>query len=171
MESVFSLQNWNQKLEKWGLFFPATPKPLASYVPYVISGDLIYTSGALPLRDGKLVAVGFLGQEYEEDLNVEVGQQAARWAVLNALAAVVAALSGFTPQRHLDRIVQLTGYVQSRSSFHEQHLVMNGASDLLVELLGEAGRHTRIAIGTSSLPLEAPVEISLIAQMRTLIQG
>lgn len=155
-----SLQEWNNKLSKWGMSFPAPPKPLASYVPYKLSGDLLYTSGALPMREGSLISEGFVGR----DLNLEEGQQAARWAVLNALAAVFAGLQEY-PEKSLRSILQITGYVQSGVDFHNQHLVLNGASDLLIELLGDSGRHTRIAVGVSSLPLNAPVEISMIAQL------
>jgi enamine deaminase RidA (YjgF/YER057c/UK114 family) len=160
----FSLKGINQRLGKWNLSLPMVSKPVALYLPYRVSGKLIYTSGALPLAGGKLVETGPLGSQ----LSLEKGQSAARYAALNALGSLYAALSEIQPQGEpfdfLCQIVQLTGYVQSEPTFKEQHLVLNAASELLFEILGEKGRHSRIAVGVSALPLNAPVEIALIAE-------
>ena len=146
------------QLHALGLSLPDTPRPLASYVPAVRTGNLVYTSGQLPTISGQLTASGLVGL----DLNEDQGLEAARVAVLNALAAIasVAALDDIV------RVVHVTGYVASADGFTDQPAVVNGASDLLLQLFGDAGRHSRAAVGVAILPLGAPVEIDLIVEVK-----
>lgn len=150
--------SYERKLQELGLTLPAPPKPVANYVPVVKTGDLLFLSGVLPSRDGQLVFTGKLGV----DLTVDQGVEAARAAVLNGLSII----------RHqtgsLDRvkqIVKMVGYIASAPGFADQPQVLNGASDLLVSLFGDAGRHARVAVGAAELPRHAPVEIELIVQV------
>ncbi len=147
-----------QRLTALGLSLPAAPKPVANYVPAVLAGELLFLSGVLPSRDGQVQFVGKVGR----DLTVEQGSEAARMAILNALAIVRAELGTLDRVR---RIVRLTGHVASASGFEQQPAVMNGASDVLVQVFGESGRHTRIAVGAAELPRNAAVELDLIVQV------
>ncbi len=140
-----------------GLTLPPAPKPVASYVPAVRSGNLLFLSGILPMKDGKPAWTGKLGRE----LTVEQGAEAARWACLNALAVVRAELGSLNA---VTRIVRLGGHVASADGFTQQPAVVNGASDLLVSIFGEAGRHARLALGTHELPLGAAIELELIIE-------
>jgi enamine deaminase RidA (YjgF/YER057c/UK114 family) len=148
-----------EKLSALGLTLPPPAAPVGSYVPFVQVGDLVMTSGQLPLRDGRLVATGKVGA----DLTIQQGAECARAAVLNALAQVAAAAGGLD---RITRIVRLGVFVNSAVNFIEQPKVANGASDLLVAIFGDAGRHVRTAVGASELPLDAPVEIELTAQVQ-----
>jgi enamine deaminase RidA (YjgF/YER057c/UK114 family) len=131
--------------------------PLAAYVPAVRTGGYVYTAGQLPFVDGKLPMTGKLGAQ----VSVEEGAALARTAALNALAAVASVTGGLA---RVARIVKVTGFVASVPGFTAQPQVVNGASELLLEVFGEAGRHARSAVGTAVLPLDAPVEIELIAE-------
>lgn len=147
-----------QRLKELGIDLPKVSAPLAAYVPTRLSGNMLYISGQGPIADGKIVARGKLGR----DMTVAQGQAAARLSAINALAAIVSAVGD------LDRVVQivkLNGYVNSDDDFGEQHLVINGASELLVEVLGERGLHARAAVGTNALPLGMPVEIELVVEV------
>lgn len=144
-----------EKLAQLGLTLPPPPTPVATYVPAVMAGDLLFLSGVIPFRDGKLAREGKLGRE----LTVEQGYEEARIALLNALAIVRRELGTLDRVR---RVVRLVGHVASAEGFVQQPLVINGASDLLVSLFGEAGRHARVAVGAAQLPLNAPVELELI---------
>jgi enamine deaminase RidA (YjgF/YER057c/UK114 family) len=146
------------RLAALGLTLPPPPKPLASYVPAVQAGDLLFLSGVLPLADGVIPLPGAVGRE----LTVEEGATAARQALLNGLAVIAASAGSL---ERVARVVRLNGYVASAPGFYQQPAVLNGASDLLVELFGERGRHTRTAIGVAALPLNAPVELDLIVQL------
>ncbi len=148
----------DEKLTKLGISLPPAPKPVATYVPACLAGDLLFVSGVLPFENGKLTITGKLGQE----LNIEQGYQAAKIAVLNALAIVHQEVGSLDRVR---QVVRMTGYVASASGFSEQPAVVNGASDLLVEVFGELGRHARLALGAAELPLSAPVELELIMQV------
>lgn len=141
-----------------GLVLPAPPKPVATYVPAVQAGDLLFLSGMLPFREGKVLSEGKLGK----DVTVEQGYDAARLALLNALAVARQHLGTLD---RVTRIVRMVGYVASADGFTQQPAVINGASDLLVKIFNEAGRHARIAVGCAELPLNAPVEIELIVQV------
>jgi len=145
-----------ERLRELGFELPPAPKPLGAYVP-VLEGPegLLLVSGMLPLREGGLICRGRVGAE----VGLQEAQEAARWAVLNALAALKAHLA------HLGKLRQclrLTGYVASGEGFFEQPQVLNPASQLLAEVFGERGRHTRVAVGVAALPLGSPVEIELL---------
>lgn len=151
--------NIEQRLRQMGIELPEVATPAANYLPFVQSGKLLMTSGQLPLQAGKLVATGLLGR----DLDTSAGQEAARICAINVLAATKAALGDLEEIR---RTVKITVFVASAPGFAEQHLVANGASDLLAEALGERGRHARSAVGVAMLPLNAPVEIEAIIESR-----
>jgi len=151
--------NIEARLEALGLVVPEMPKPVAAYVPGLVVGDMIYVSGQLPIKNGELLYTGRLG----EGLSLEQGQQAARLSALNALAVVKSLANGWD---RLVRIVKITGFIQSAANFFQQPQVLNGASDLLQELMGENGRHARSAVGVANLPMNAACEIEMIAQIR-----
>lgn len=148
-----------QRLSKLGLTLPAAPKPLGVYVPAVRSGNLVFLSGQLPMVNGSLPAeyTGKLGY----NVSVEMGQAAARQATLNALAI----LDSVVGLDNVVRIVRLAGHVSSTPIFTEQPKVLNAASQLLGDVFGEAGVHARLALGAVALPLDACVEIELIAEI------
>lgn len=143
-----------QRLHELGHTLPAPPVPVASYVPAVRAGQLVVTSGQLPFVGKELVFQGKVGHELHE----EQGQHAARLCVINALAALKGELGDLD---RIERVVRVEGYVQSAPGFTRQPHILNGASDLLVQLFGDAGKHTRIAVGVSELPLNAAVEVAL----------
>lgn len=147
------------RLAELGVTLPAAVKPLASYVPTVRTGNLVFVSGQLPFVDGKLTVTGHVGAE----VDVETAAGLARVACLNGLAAVKAEVGDLA---HVTRVVRLCVYVASASGFTEQPKVGNGASDLLVEVFGEAGRHARAAVGVAELPLGAPVEVEFVFEVR-----
>ncbi len=145
------------RLESLGLTLPPVPKPVAAYVPAVRVGDLVFVSGQLPFHEGKLVATGLVPTA----VSVEEAYQACRVAVLNALAAVamVADLD------QVSQVVRVGGFVAAASDFQDHPKVVNGASDLLREIWQQAGQHARAAVGVSSLPLGASVEIELVVRL------
>jgi enamine deaminase RidA (YjgF/YER057c/UK114 family) len=147
-----------QRLADLGLTLPVVTPPLAAYVPAVVSGGFVYTSGQLPFTDGKLPATGKVGAS----IGVEEAAALARTCALNALAAAASAAGGLSGIR---RIVKVTGFVASAPHFTAQAQVINGASELLIEVFGEAGRHARSAVGMAVLPLDTPVEVELIAEL------
>lgn len=147
------------RLTELGLVLPPIAAPAGSYVPAVVSGDLVFTSGQLPWLDGTLAATGVLGA----DVDVDEAARLAAIAALNGLAAIDALLGGLD---RVVRIVKVTGFVASAPGFTQQPTVINGASDLLVDVFGEHGRHARSAVGVAALPLGSPVEVELIAQFR-----
>jgi enamine deaminase RidA (YjgF/YER057c/UK114 family) len=147
------------RLRELGVTIPDAAAPAANYLPYVVHGNMLYTSGQLPLDAGKLVSSGMLGR----DLDVAAGQMAARRCAINILAQAKAALGDL---ERIERIIKISVFVASMSSFTEQHLVANGASNFLVEALGEPGKHARSAVGMESLPLNAPVEIEAIIAIK-----
>lgn len=143
------------RLAKLGLTLPDAPAPVANYVPFTIVGNLLFISGQVSKAADGTLATGILGR----DLDVAAGQAAARHSALNVLAQTKAALGSL---ERVAQVVRLTGFVNAAPEFTEHPAVINGASDLMVNLLGEAGRHTRAAVGVSSLPLGAAVEIDAI---------
>jgi len=147
----------SSRLEELGVALPEVVAPLASYVPAVRTGNLVYTAGQLPMQAGKLLGTGKVGAE----VSPEEGKALARVCALNALAAVnsVVAIDEVT------RIVKVVGFVASTSGFNGQPGVVNGASDLLAEVFGDKGAHARSAVGVSELPLDAPVEVELIVEV------
>ena len=152
--------SYEQKLAQLGLELPAPPKPVANYVPVVRVGNLLFLSGVLPSRDGQLIMTGKLGQQ----LSIEQGVEAARVAVLNGLSIIKNEAGSLD---HVKQIVKMVGYIASAPGFTDQPQVLNGASDLLVSLFGDAGRHARVAVGAAELPRQAPVEIELIVELAT----
>lgn len=145
------------RLKELGIELPAAPKPVANYVPVVRVGDLLFLSGVLPSKEGQLVFTGKLGAE----VSIEQGVAAAKLAVLNALAIVKSEAGSLD---RVKRMVKMVGHIASAPGFTDQPLVLNGASDLLVAVFGEAGRHARVAVGAAELPRQAPIEIELIVQ-------
>ena len=134
------------------------PKPLGSYVPCVQTGNLLFLSGVLPLKEGKLTATGRVG----ESVSVEEAQQAARQIIINALSIAKAHIGDINK---IKRCIKLTGYVASSPDFIEQPRVLNAASDLLFEIFGDAGKHSRAAVGVSVLPLNSTLEIEFIFEV------
>lgn len=147
-----------KRLGDLGVTLPAAAAPAANYVPFVRSGNLLFTAGQLPLADGKLHATGLLGRE----VDTATGREAAKFCAINILAQTKAALGDL---EKIVRIVKITVFVASAPDFTEQHLVANGASDFLVAALGERGKHARSAVGMASLPLNAPVEVEAVIEV------
>ncbi|ABG04216.1 Endoribonuclease L-PSP [Rubrobacter xylanophilus DSM 9941] len=153
------MQDPHANLERLGYELPDVPSPAGSYVPAVRSNGMIFTAGQVPFRDGKLAFSGKVGGA----VSLEEAQEAARICALNALAAAAAEAGGL---QNIARIVKVVGFVASAPGFNQQPQVLNGASDLLGEIFGEAGLHARSAIGVAELPLDAPVEVELVAEVR-----
>ena len=146
------------RLAELGLTLPTVAPPVASYVPAVRSGNLVWTSGQLPFVDGALPVTGKVGAE----VDATRAQELARVCALNALAAIAAQVGDLDSVR---RVVKVVGYVASAPAFFGQPGVVNGASDLLAEVFGDAGRHARSAVGVASLPLDAPVEVEVVVEV------
>ena len=146
------------RLAALGLTLPTVTPPLAAYVPAVRSGNFVYTAGQIPVVDGQLLATGKVGA----DVGAQEAAAMARTCTLNALAAAVSVTGRLSA---IKRIVKVTGFVASAPDFTGQSQVINGASELLLEVFGEAGRHARSAVGMAALPLNAPVEVELIAEV------
>ncbi len=146
-----------ERLAALGLSVPDVAAPVASYIPALRSGDHVFTSGQLPLREGELIHTGKVGGE----ITLEQGAACAQQCVLNAIAAVASQV----PLEQVRRIVKLTVFVASTPDFTGQPKVANGASDLVGEVFGEAGQHTRSAVGVAVLPLDAPVEVEMVAEV------
>jgi enamine deaminase RidA (YjgF/YER057c/UK114 family) len=147
-----------QRLAELGIELPTPPEPAAAYQPWARAFDLVFTAGQLPLVDGRLQATGKLGL----DIDTEQGAQLARAAAVNVLAVANAAFGDLERAR----VVKVTVFVASTPEFHEQHLVANGASELLGQVLGDEGVHARSAVGVPSLPMDSPVEVEAILQQR-----
>jgi enamine deaminase RidA (YjgF/YER057c/UK114 family) len=145
-----------KRLEELGIDLPTLPEPKFSYVPGKVAGDLVFVSGQTPTVDGETVVVGRCG----EDVDIERAQQAARLTCINLLAE----LDYVVGLENVEQIVKMNGYVAAADGFVDAPKVVNAASDLLLEVLGERGRHARLAIGVSWLPGNSPVELELIAQ-------
>jgi enamine deaminase RidA (YjgF/YER057c/UK114 family) len=145
------------RLSELGILLPDVAKPAGAYVPSVISGNLVFTAGQIPLVDGKLVATGKVGKE----ITVEQAKDIARVCALNAVAAVRGVLGDLD---RVERIVKVVGFVASEPGFTQQPAVVNGASELLQEIFGASGIHARSAVGVAVLPLDAPVEVELIVE-------
>ena len=151
--------SFEARLAELKITLPPAPKPVATYVPAVRAGDLLFLSGTGPFKDGVIAFAGKLGK----DLTVEQGYEAARLTLLNALAMVRQELGTLD---RVTRIVRLTGHVASAEGFTQQPAVINGASDLLVQIFGDAGRHARLALGAAELPLNMAIELELILQFK-----
>ena len=147
-----------ERLQELGLAVPAVAKPVAAYVPALQTGNLVYTSGQLPLRDGELITTGKVGA----DVSAEQAGECARQCALNALAAVRSLTGELSRVR---RVVKVVAFVASTPDFTGQPVVANGASELLGEVFEDAGQHARSAVGVPVLPLDAPVEVELIVEV------
>ena len=147
------------RIKNLGLVLPEVSAPLAAYIPAKKTGHVIFTAGQLPLLKGELICKGLLGQ----DVDVEQAYQAARICTLNALAAIKGVVKDLD---QLVQVVRVVGYVASTSTFTQQPAIVNGASELLLEIFGEVGKHARSAVGVASLPLNASVEIELTVEVK-----
>ena len=149
----------DEKLQTLGYELPDAPAPAANYVPYVVSGGHIYVAGQVPFVDGKPAYLGRLG----DDVSLETGMDAARVCALNILAQAHTAVLGDWSK--IKRLVKLGGFVNCTSDFTDHPKVINGASDLMVDVMGDAGKHARFAVGAPSLPLGVSVEIDAIFEL------
>jgi len=147
----------DERLVELGITLPTVVPPVAAYIPAVVAGNLVYTSGQLPMVNGVLPATGKLGA----DVSAELGKELARQCALNALAAVGSVVGSLD---RITRIVKVVGFVASDPSFTGQPGVINGASEVLGEIFGDAGVHARSAVGVAVLPLDSPVEVELIVE-------
>lgn len=148
----------SERLSQLGIELPAVAAPVAAYVPAVRSGDMVYTSGQLPFVDGQLPATGKVGAEVDEATATDL----ARTAALNAVAAA-ADLVGLD---NIEQVVKVNGYVASAAGFGGQPGVINGASEVLQQIFGDAGIHARAAVGVAELPLNSPVEVDIVVRVR-----
>jgi enamine deaminase RidA (YjgF/YER057c/UK114 family) len=151
------LSTIEKRLNELGITLPAVPAAAGAYVPFVVTGNLVFTAGQLPFVDGKLPATGKVG----DTVSAEDANGYARIAALNAIAAVHAAIGSLD---RVTRIVKLLGFVSSDTSFTSQAGVMNGASEVLAEIFGDLGTHARSAVGVAVLPLDSPVELELVVE-------
>ena len=147
-----------EKLSLLNISLPTPPKPAGSYIPVVRTGNLVFVSGQIPVKDGK---VEFQGK-VPTNVPIEVAQQAAKLCIINVLAQLKSEIGTLDK---ISRIVRVSGFVNSAQDFVEQPKIINAASDLLFEIFGEKGKHSRIAVGVASLPLNATVEIDVIAEI------
>jgi enamine deaminase RidA (YjgF/YER057c/UK114 family) len=148
----------DDKFASLGITLPSPPAPAGSYVPVVVSHNLAFVAGQIPSEGGQVKFKGKVGK----DVSIEAGQQAARLCTINALAQLKSALGSLD---RIKRIVKVTGFVNCDESFTDHPKVVNGASDLLVQVFGENGRHARAAVGVSSLPLDSAVEVEFIVEI------
>ena len=151
---------FNENIKNLGLNIPDLPKALANYVPFKIIGKTIYISGQAPVHNGELIYKGKVGS----DISIEEGIEAAKLCVINIIAALKTGLEGDWDK--LDSFVKLTGFVNCQDNFTDQPKIINGASDMLVEIFGDQGRHARVAVGSNALPLGIAVEIDAIVQLK-----
>lgn len=154
-EEVTRIKALSERLEELGIELPAPAAAVAAYVPALLDGDRVWTSGQLPFDHGQLRVKGAVGAT----VTIEEAYQEARQAALNAVAAAAARVGGVD---RLAGVIKVVGFVQCGPDFHDQPRVINGASELLEQLFGEAGRHARSAVGAVALPLDAPVEVEVI---------
>ena len=148
----------NARLAELGIAIPEVVPPVAAYVPAVVTGRYVYTSGQLPMRDGAMIATGLVGAEVDPD----VARDCARQCAINAIAAVQSVIGDLD---RVTRIVKVVGFVASAPGFTAQPAVVNGASELLLEIFGDAGRHARSAVGVAALPIDAPVEVEMVVEV------
>jgi enamine deaminase RidA (YjgF/YER057c/UK114 family) len=145
-----------------GYDLPSTPpKPLATYIPAQLSGNLVFTSGQLPFKDGKLIAEGKVGYE----VSIEKGIECAKIAAINCLSAIKAVIGDLD---NIEQIVKLTVFVSSVVGYRDQPKIANGASDFLAQVFGDNGKHARSAVGVSELPMNSPIEIEMVVRVITL---
>jgi len=151
---------FDENIKNLGLNIPDLPKALANYVPFKIIDKTIYISGQAPVQNGELIYKGKVGS----DISIEEGIEAAKLCVINIIAALKTGLEGDWDK--LDSFVKLTGFVNCQDNFTDQPKIINGASDMLVEIFGDQGRHARVAVGSNALPLGIAVEIDAIVQLK-----
>ena len=159
MENLLNMGKIEERLTELGLSIPEVPKPVAAYIPAKKTGNLIFTAGQLPMVSGELISKGLLGQ----DVEIEQAYKAARICTLNALAAIKGLIGDLD---QIQQIVRVVGYVASVPTFTQQPAVVNGASELLLEIFGENGKHARSAVGMAVLPMNASVEIELTVEVK-----
>jgi enamine deaminase RidA (YjgF/YER057c/UK114 family) len=147
-----------EKIAMLNILLPVPPKPIGSYIPVTRTGNLIFVSGQIPVRDGK---VEFQGK-VPTDVSIDTAQKAARLCIINVLAQLKSEIGSLD---RISKIVRISGFVNSASDFYEQPKIINAASDLLFDIFEEKGKHSRIAVGVASLPLNSTVEIDLIAEV------
>ena len=147
-----------KRLKDLGISIPNAPKPAGSYVPVVLTGKLAFVSGQIPIKDGQVVYQGKVG----DTQSIDDAQEAAKLCVINGLAQIEAYCGTLD---NLEKIIKISGFVNSTKDFTEHPKVINPASDLLMKIFDEKGRHSRIAIGVSSLPLNATVEIDMVVEI------
>jgi enamine deaminase RidA (YjgF/YER057c/UK114 family) len=150
--------NIESRIKEIGFSLPEAPKPVAAYIPAKQTGNLVFTAGQLPMVNGELISKGLLGQ----DVEIDEANKAARICTLNALAAIKGVIGDLD---RIKQIVRVVGYVASVPTFTQQPAVVNGASELLLEIFGENGKHARSAVGMAVLPLNASVEIELTVEI------
>ena len=141
-----------------GFELPAAPKPLAAYIPALQTGNLVFTSGQLPFKEGKLIAEGKVGSNVSEELGIECARQSA----VNCLSAIKGVIGDL---EKIEQVVKVVVFVNSSAGFSSQPKIANGASEFLVQVFGDKGKHARSAVGVSELPLNAPVEIEMIVRV------
>ncbi|MGF9691203.1 RidA family protein [Rhizobium sp. 0TCS1.26] len=147
------------RLKELGIELPVAAAPAANYLPYTLSGNTLYISGQLPMEGGKVAVTGLVGS----DVDVATAQRAAELCAINILAQAKAALGGDLGK--IRRVLKLNGFIASAPGFVEQHLVMNGASNLVANVLGEPGKHARAAVGMAALPFNAAVEVDAVLEV------
>lgn len=153
--------NIEARLAEKGIIIPGAAAPAANYVPYIVTGNLVFVAGQVPFENGEIRRKGIVGR----DLDLEEAQESARICALNLVAQVKAACGGDLDR--VVRVVKLGGFVACTAEFNDHPKVINGASDLMVDVFGAAGQHARFAVGASSLPLGVPVEIDGIFEIQT----
>lgn len=147
-----------ERLDELGITLPVPPKPAGSYIPVVKTGNLLFVSGQIPMKEGKVVFQG----KVPTDISMEDAQKASKLCIINALAQLKAEIGTLDK---ISKIVKVSGFVNSSQDFVEQPKIINAASDLLFEIFGDKGKHSRIAVSVASLPLNSTVEIDLIAEV------
>lgn len=151
--------SYEAKLKEMGITLPEAPKPVAAYVPAVQIGDYVYTSGQIPFVNGELKYKGKLGK----DLDVEQGYESAKTCALNCLSVIKSVIGSLDK---IEKVVKVVGFVNSAPGFNQQPKVINGASELLGQIFGEAGQHARSAVGVNELPMDAATEVELIVKIK-----
>jgi len=147
-----------EKLKKLNIILPEPAKPIAAYIPALISGNSLFVSGQLPIKEGKLIYKGKIGR----DLTLEQGYEAARLCAINILSAAKSAIGNLN---HIKKVVRIAGYINCTEDFTAHSKVLNGTSNFLVSIFGDSGKHIRIAIGVCSLPLGSPVEVEAMFEI------
>ena len=155
-----SIVSFEKRLQELGIILPEAPKPIGNYVPAIADGDrLLFTAGMICLKEGRITHAGKLGQ----DFSIEEGYEAARVCGLNLLAAIKGAAGSLDA---VEKFLTLTGFVNATPDFHQSPQVINGASDLIVEVFGEKGKHTRAAVSVACLPLNSAVEVQAVIRLK-----